>query len=183
MLVALLLGVLWYGLMTILLALGAPRGAIDVLSGYRRAYDFLAGLGPESITPRVRLIAGLSGLGAFVVFAFLAFKELPRPYVARRRLDLAEDERGEVTVAPRAIERVAESAAFGNPAVTKAAGRWGGEDLDVDVHVDRARDLPATLRDVQAKVAEALVAHELPAVPVGVTLTGYDNPRQQREIS
>ncbi|MEJ7718273.1 MAG: hypothetical protein WKF31_10035 [Thermoleophilaceae bacterium] len=88
-----------------------------------------------------------------------------------------------MTVAPRAIERVAESAAFGNPAVTKAAGRWGGEDLDVDVHVDRARDLPATLRDVQAKVAEALVAHELPAVPVGVTLTGYDNPRQQREIS
>lgn len=182
-LVALLLGVLWYGLMTVLLALGAPRGAIDLISGYRTAYDFLAGLGPESLTPRVRLIAGLSGLGGFVVFAYLAYKELPRPYVARRRLGLAEDERGGVTVAPRAIERVAESAAFASPVVAKAAARWEGEDLNVDITVDRARDLPSTLRDVQGKVAEALATHELPAVPVGVTLTGYDHPRTHREIS
>jgi len=182
-LVAFLLVALWYGLMTILLALGVPRGPIDLISGYRTAYDLLAGLGPDSLTPRVRLVAGLSGLGAFLVFAYLAYKEVPRPYVARRRLGLAEDERGEVTVAPRAIERVAESAAFGNPGVTKAAGRWEGEDLNLDVHLDRARDLPATLRDVQGKVAEALATHGLPAVPVGVTLTGFDNPRQQRELS
>lgn len=182
-LVLFLLAVLWYGLMTILLALGVPRGPIDLISGYRTAYDLLAGLGPDSLTPRVRLVAGLSGLGAFLVFAYLAYKEVPRPYVARRRLGLAEDERGEVTVAPRAIERVAESAAFGNPGVTKAAGRWEGEDLNLDVHLDRARDLPATLRDVQGKVAEALATHGLPTVPVGVTLTGFDNPRQQRELS
>ena len=182
-LVAFLLVALWYGLMTILLALGVPPGPIDLISGYRTAYDLLAGLGPDSLTPRVRLVAGLSGLGAFLVFAYLAYKEVPRPYVARRRLGLAEDERGEVTVAPRAIERVAESAAFGNPGVTKAAGRWEGEDLNLDVHLDRARDLPATLRDVQGKVAEALATHGLPAVPVGVTLTGFDNPRQQRELS
>jgi hypothetical protein len=182
-LVAFLLALLWYGLMAILLGLGVARGPVDLISGYRTAFDFLAGLRADQITPRVRLIVALSGLVGFLLFAYLAFKELPRPYVARRSLGLSTDRRGAIAVSPRAIERVAESAAFGNPAVVAAAGRWEGEDLNVNVHLERARDLPEALRDVQGKVTEALGAHELPTVPVGVTLTGFDQRTPPREIS
>ena len=182
-LVAFLLAVLWYGLMAVLLALGVPRGPIDLISGYRTAFDYLAGLTADDLSPRVRLIVGLSALLAFFVFAYLAYKEIPRPYVARRTLDLpVADERGATEVSPRAIERVAESAAFGNAAVTAAAGRWEGKNLNVDVHLERADDLPDTLRDVQHRVCEALGAHELPLVPVAVTLTGFQD-HQRREIS
>lgn len=182
-LVAFLLAVLWYGLMVVLLGLGVRRGVIDLISGYRTAYDFLAGLGPEDVTSTVRLIVALSALVAFLLFAYLAYKELPRPYVARRTLDLPGEAGGATEVSPRAIERVAEGAAFGNPAVTAAAGRWEGDDLNVDVHLERARDLPDTLRDVQHRVCEALGSHELPLVPVGVTLTGFDHRQPGREIS
>lgn len=182
-LVVFLLAVLWYGLMVVLLALGVPRGTVDVISGYRTAYDYLAALTPDDLTSRARLIVGLSALLAFLVFAYLALKELPRPYVARRAVDLPDDERGGTTVAPRALERVAEGAALGNPSVVAAAGRWEGSDLNVDVHLEQARDLPDTLRDVQRRVSDALGAHDLPLVPVGVTLTGFATNRQRtREI-
>lgn len=182
-LVLFLLGVLWYGAMLVLLGLGVPRGPVDMLSGYRTAYDFLASLTPERITPRVRLITGLSGLVAFLLFAYLAYKELPRPYAARRTLALAEEERGRNEVSPRAIERVAESAALGHRAVTAAAGRWEGDEVIVNVHLARARDLPETLREVSGRVTGALGDHDLPTVPVGVTLTGFDQTQPQREIS
>ena len=175
-LVAFLLAVVWYGLMAVLLGLGAPRGDIDLVSGYRTAYDYLSGLTAGDLSPRVRLVVGLSGLLGFFVFAYLAYKEIPRPYAARRTLALAvPEDRGGTEVSPRAIERVAESAAFGNAAVTAAAGRWEGKDLNVDVHLEQAEGLPATLQDVQQRVSEALGAHELPLVPVAVTLTGFQS--------
>jgi hypothetical protein len=54
------------------------------------------------------------------------------------------------------------------------------DDLAVDVSVRRARDLAATLHDAQQRVAHALEQHELPAMAVNITLTGYD--RQGREL-
>jgi hypothetical protein len=177
------LALLWYGLMVVLLFAGVPAGTVDLISGYRTSYDFLSGLTPGSLDNTVILILAASGFAALLIFGFLAYKEVPRPYATRHRLDLVNDERGDVEVAPRAIERVAETAAFQNPAVSAAAGRYGESDLTVDVHVSRPRDVLETLRDVQQKVAEALGAHELPPVPVGVTLTGFDQPQQQREIS
>lgn len=182
-LVLFLLAVVWYGLMLVLLGLGVSRGTVDLISGYRTGFDFLAALTPEQVDSRVRLVAGLSGLAGFLIFGYLAYKELPRPYVARRTLALAEGQRGDTEVSPRAIERVAEGAAFGNPAVTAAAGRWEGDGLIVNVHLGRAQGLPETMRDVKAKVTAALGEHELPAVPVGVTLTGFDQSQPQREIS
>jgi hypothetical protein len=177
------LALLWYGLMVVLLFAGVPADTVDLISGHRTAYDFLSGLTPGSLDNTVILILAVSGFAALLIFGFLAYKEIPRPYATRHRLDLVNDERGDVEVAPRAIERVAETAAFRNPAVSAAAGRYGESDLTVDVHVSRPRDVLETLRDVQQKVTEALGAHELPPVPVGVTLTGFDQPQQQREIS
>jgi hypothetical protein len=125
------------------------------------------------------IIAG-SGIAAFLAFGYLAFKQLPRPYLARRELPLAADEHGEVSVEPRAIERIAEVAASRHSAVTAARGRYSVDDLAVDVSVRRARDLATTLHDAQQRVADALEEHELPAMAVNITLTGYD--RQRREL-
>ncbi|MGI8709952.1 MAG: hypothetical protein ACR2LA_03040 [Acidimicrobiales bacterium] len=183
LLVLFCLAAIWYGLMILLLIAGIPLDTVDLISGYRTAYGFLAGLGGKALKPPASLIVAAAGILGFLLFGFLAYKELPRPYATRRRLALPGDERGDVAVEPRAIERVAESAAFQNPAVSAAAGRYQREDLAIDVHVNRSRDALDTLRDVQRRVAEALSQHELPSVPVTVTLTGFDQPQPHREIS
>lgn len=171
----------WYGLMLVLLALGVGAGTIDALSGYRTAYDALADLREDDLSSLARIIAGAGGLLAFVVFGFLALKEIPRPYLARHDLELAGDERGTVIVQPRAIERVAEAAASEHPDVTSVAGRYGTEDLQVAITVRRARQLPETLEDAQRRVAAALHEHGLPTVPINMTLTGFER-RTRREL-
>ena len=184
LLVLVLAGALiWYGLMAILLAAGMSPGTVDRLSGYRTAYDFLTGLTPDDVsaTTTRAIIAG-AGLLAFLVFGALALKELPRPYLARQELELAADDRGEVVVEPRAIERVAETAAAQHPAVTGAHGRYGVDEVSVDVDVRRARDVADTLSDVQERVRRALDQHGLPAVPVDVTLSGFDR-KHRRELN
>jgi hypothetical protein len=173
---------IWYGLMLLLLALDVSSATVDSLSGYRTAFDWLAGLTPGDVdgtTTRAILAAG--GLVASVVFGYLAIAQLPRPYLARRDLELATDQRGEVTVEPRAVERLAELAAAADPAVTATRARYSSDDLTVDVSVRRARDLPDVLRRAQQRVAAALDQHELPPMPVNVTLTGYDR-RNRREL-
>ncbi len=85
-------------------------------------------------------------------------------------------------VEPRAIERVAETAAMRNPAVTETSGRYGTDELAVNVSVRRARDVPGTLTDVHRRVRQALEQHGLPAVPVDVTLAGFDR-KQRRELN
>jgi hypothetical protein len=155
---------------------------VDGISGYRTAFDWLSGLSPEDVDGgATRAIVAGAGVLAFLLFGYLALKQLPRPYLARRDLDLVDDDRGEVVVEPRAIERLAEVAASEHPVVTDARGRYGSEDLSVDVSVRRARDLADTLRDTQRRVAEALARHELPAMPVNVTLSGYDR-RHRRDL-
>lgn len=172
----------WYGLMLTLLALKVSPDSINAVSGYHIAYDFLVGLTPADVTGDTRLILGLSGLAAFLVFGYLARKELPRPYLARSDLRLAEGDRGTIDVEARAIERAAEAAALTEPRVVSATGRYGGDDLSVDVTVGHARELPGLLRAVQRGVHAALEQHGLPPIAVNVTLTGLQR-KQRRELS
>lgn len=181
-LVLVAVGLAWYGLMMVLLALKVSPSAIDAISGYRTAYDYLAALVANDVGGSTRLITGLAGVAGFLLFSYLAIKEIPRPYLARSDLRLREDDRGVVDVQPRAIERIAETAAGEHSAVSSATGRYGTDELAVDLGVKRARDLDKVLSDVQHRVLHALSSHELPPMPVVVTLTGFDR-KQRRELS
>ena len=176
------LALIWYGLMTLLLAVKVSAGTVDTLSGYRTAFNWLSGLTPRDVdggTTRA-IVAGV-GIVAFLFFGYCAIKQIPRPYLARRDLDLAADDRGEVTVEPRAIERLAELAAVGHPAISDARGRYAIDDLTVDITVRRARDIADALREAQQRVFDALDQHELPALPVNIILTGYQR-RNRRDL-
>jgi hypothetical protein len=179
LLVPVALALIWYGAMLVALAFKVPPQTVNAISGYRDAYDFLAGLEAGDVTGSVRLIAALGGLAAFVVFSFLAWKQIPRPYLARGELTLSEDRRGTSTVEPRAVERAVEVAARAHPSVGDAMGRYGEDGVEVDVDLVRAGDVPGTLREVQHRVGEALQRHELPDVPVSVTLTGFERQRRR----
>ncbi len=181
-LVLVAVGLVWYGLMMVLLALKVSPGAIDAISGYRTAYDYLAALAANDVGGSTRLVTALAGGAGFLFFGYLALKEIPRPYLARSDLRLKEDDRGVVDLRPRAIERIAETAACEHPAVSSATGRYGTDELAVDLGVKRARDIDKTMSDVQDRVLHALHNHELPPTPVVVTLTGFDR-KQRRELS
>jgi hypothetical protein len=182
--ILLCLALIWYGLVVLGLALGFLTAVqADAVSYGYSGFAFLAGLGAADFSSgvaRAILIGG--GLLAFLVFGYLALKEIPRPYLVRHSVELGEDDRGIVAVEPRAIERAAEAAAVGNPAVTEARGRYSEDDLEVDVTVNRPREVPDTLRDVQQRVTDALGRHDLPPHPVSVILTGFE-PEREREIS
>jgi len=182
LLVVICLALVWYGLMLLLLALKVSPEPINSVSGYRSAYDGLAGLSAEDVSAGKRLVAALVGLTAFLLFGYLALKELPRPYLARHDLRLAEDERGAVDVEPRAIERIAELAAGGGAGIGGARARYETDRLAVDLSVRRAREVPEALRGAQQRVRAALGDHDLPQLPVDVTLTGFDR-KQRRELS
>jgi hypothetical protein len=176
------LALVWYGTMLVLLAFKVSPHTVNQLSGYRSAYNYLAGLKPRDITPNTRLIAGLAGLAGFLVFGYLAFKEIPRPYLARSALRLVDDDHGVVDVAPRAIERAVESSALELDAVREAAARYAGNELTVNISVTRARGLPDMLRSVRAQAQTQLAAHGLPELPVNVTLTAFERTRR-RELA
>lgn len=176
------LALLWYGLMVVLLAVKVSPHTVNSLSAYRTLYDKAAGVRGSDFTTAVRLIAGFGGLFAFLLFLFLALQEIPRPYLARGDVALEECDMGSTVVRPRAIERAAEYAACENQDVTGASGRLGDHELNVDIAVRRATTAADTLADVRTRVAAALDHHELPELPVNVTLTGYDRTTT-RELS
>ena len=171
----------WYGLMLLLLAFKLDPDTVNAISGYRSVFDFLAGLAPDDLDGVTAAIVAVAGVVAFLLFAYLAFKELPRPYLARHDLGLADDDHGSVTVEPRAVERLAEIAAERHAAVASASGRFGAEELSVAVTVRRARELATTLEAVQSDVVAALERHGLPAFSVHLTLTGFER-RTRREL-
>jgi hypothetical protein len=180
--VVLALGLFWYGLMVVLLAVKVSAQTVNGISGYRTLYNDVAGLTSSDFTTAVRLIAGFAGVLLFVTCIYLALQEIPRPYLARGAFTVGERDRGDTTVQPRAVERVAEFASAANREVTAARGRLGDEHVDVNVHVRSARAAADTLRDVQRRVIAALDEHGLPSLPVNVTLTGYDR-QTTRELS
>jgi hypothetical protein len=179
--VVLALALVWGGAMLVLLALKASPSTVDSLSGYRTAYDYLGGLGPEDITASVRLVAAIGGLSVAVIFGYLAWRAIPRPYLARTDLRLSGDEHGTVDVNARAIERAAELAVLDHPAVAAARARYATDDLTVDISVNRADALPATLQDVHWRAHDSLVRHELPALPVNITLVRLERT-SRREL-
>lgn len=175
------LALVWYGVMVVLLALKFRPGPIDAISGYRTAFDFLAGLTARDITPTVRAITAGAGVLCLIVFGVVAYRALPRPYRTRRPLELTEaDGHGDVRVTARAIERLAEHAAREHPGVSSASGRFATDALTVGVGVHRPGELAELLPDVQRRVRSQLERHELPALRVDVTLTGLDfEPRRE----
>lgn len=175
------LALIWYGAMVVLLAAKVSPADVDGISGYRSVYDFLSRLDPADVDGRVRLIAGLAGLATFLVCAYLATKALARPYLARTELTLGSDGGGVVTVQPRAIERTIEAAALEHPVVRRAAGRYEGDELMLGVGLSRASDAAETLREVRRRARAALGEHDLPVLPVNVTLTGVDE-NNRREL-
>jgi hypothetical protein len=176
------LALIWYGLMLILLALKVSPHTVNQISGYRTAYNYLSERTATDITSTIRLIAGLAGVAAFLLFGYVAWKSLPRPYLARTDLRLLDDERGVVDVAPRAIERAIEGAALDRDAVQHAAARYGGDEVTVNLTVTRARELSETMHAVRAKAHEELGNHGLPEVPVNITLTSFERT-QRRELA
>ena len=180
--VALALALLWYGAMVILLAFKVSPDTVDSISGYRTAYDYLTGLEPDDITSDVRLVVGLGGLAVFLLFGYLAWREIPRPYLARGDLQLSGGDRGAVDVAARAVERVAEQAALEHDGVADARGLYHDDALTLEIVARGARDVPATLSAVREQAAESLDRHDLPALPVNVTLTGLDR-KNRRELA
>jgi hypothetical protein len=180
--VVLALALVWYGLMVVLLAVKVAPHTVNSLSAYRTLYDDAASLKRTDFTTLRRLIAGFAGLIAFLLFIYLASKAWPRPYLARGEITVDQAQHGRTAVQPRAIERVAELAARGNPDVTAARGRLGDEELSVGIDSRRASAVAETLRDVHQRVGAELQRHELASLPVNVTLTGYFR-QTRRELS
>lgn len=178
------LALLWYGLMCLLLALGVDSGFINTISGYRTAFNFLAGLEQADLDGATRPILAGAGLLAFLIFGFLAFKALPSPYLARQDLDLGDgdDQRGVTTVEARALERLAECSSKSHPAVASSQARATAERLELDVDLLRADSLGPDLEEIRERVRIALSDHNLPPRPVDVTMVGFQ-PTQRRELS
>ncbi len=176
------LTLIWYGLMVVLLSVKVSPDTVNALSGYRTIYHDAATLTAADFTTTVRLIAGFAGLVAFLLFLYLALQELPRPFLARGEITLEAQTHGTTTLKPRAIERLAELAALGTPDVSTASGRLGDEELNLSLSTHRAGTTARTLRDVQRRVLADLHRHDLPRLPVNVTITGYDHTTH-RELS
>jgi hypothetical protein len=180
--VALSLILIWYGAMVVLLAAKISPHTVNAISGYHGLYKDIAGLRRANFTTLVRVIAGLAGFLAFCVFLWLALQRLSVPNAGRHRLTLGEDDRGATTVEPRAIERLAEIAAQSHRDVSHATGHLGDQQISVDIDVCRADTAAQVLRAVATSIADALDSHELPALTVNVTLTGYE-PTTRRQLA
>jgi hypothetical protein len=175
--IAFALALVYGGVLTVLLALklrGLGPVQINRLSGYRTADHWLAGLNRRDFTTAHALIAGFGGLLLFLFFAMLVVRALPRPYLTRGEIGFPVEERGATIVRPRAVERIAEVAAQGNEHVIGATGRLGDGELHVDIGIDTAPAAAETLSDVRRRVRDQLGRHDLPPMPVNVTLTGYE---------
>lgn len=177
------LALIWYGAMTVLLALKASPHTVNGISAYRTIYDHLVTITAQDLTGRVRIIVAIAGVVCLLVFALLSWRALPRPYLTRGELDLSEEAgRGRTVIAARAIERAAEVAALQHPLVVGAAGRYGTEDVGVAVTVRQAGELAHTLPAIQQRVADALREHDLPSLPINITLVGFDRSNR-RELA
>lgn len=171
----LLLAVLWYGLMVVLLAVKVSPATVNGLSADRTIFNWADNLRAETFTTPVRIIAGITGVLALLLFTRLALAQLPRPrFVRGGDLGLAAGEPGQTVVAPGVVERLAEIAATRHGDVASASGRLHQDSLDVDLGVLAPETSVETLHAVRAGVLEALERHGLPRLPVNVVLDRFD---------
>jgi hypothetical protein len=166
----------WYGLMLFLLAVKVSPGFVNDISGYRTAFDYLAGLEPGDISSSARLIVAIVALVLALIAAYLLWRGLPRPHLARHAIELQETELGNTEVKPRAIERAVESAALEHPAVVGARARYDDDGIALAITARRAATLVDTLREVRQRTFDSLDTHQLELERVDVTLAGYDSP-------
>ncbi|MGI8411475.1 MAG: hypothetical protein ACR2LV_02200 [Solirubrobacteraceae bacterium] len=176
------LALIWYGAMTVLLALKASPHGVNGVSAYHTIYTALAEIRATDITAKVRTIVAISGVACFLILAPLAWRALPRPYRTRGGVvDLSVDgDRGTTMIAPRVIERAVEVAALAHPAVVEAAGRCREHDVSLAVTVREAGELPDMLTAIQARVVGSLATLQLPRRPINVTLAGFDRSNQRK---
>jgi hypothetical protein len=179
---ALGLSLVWYGAMLALLAAKVSPHTVNDISGYRTLYNDAIGLRHHDFTTVVRVVAGLTGFLTFCLFLSLALRRLSPHRATRHDLTLDDDGSGSTIVEPRAIERLAEIAARSHRDVTGASGHLGDQEVTVNLDVSRADTAASTLRAVAASVTEALATHELPALTVNVTLTGFE-PTTRRQLA
>ncbi len=175
------LGLAWFGLMIVLLAVKVAPHAVNAISGYRSLYRHATSLGGGDFGAQVRVLAGVGGLLAFIAFGLVALVQLPRPYLAREPLVLAEGPRGRLDVAPRAVERIVETAAAGHPAVATARGRLDQDRVALRISVARARQTPEALTEARDRGRDALLRHGLETMAVDVTAADHD-PATTREL-
>jgi len=181
--VLLAIGLIWYGAMLVLLAFKVAPDTVNAISGYRDAYTYLAGLTAGDIDGTTRLIAAIVGAVCAGLFGYLAWRSLPRPHLARTTLSLRDEPDGKTEVNPRAIERATELAATEGRSITAARSRYGDDQLTIDVGIHRATvSLATELEQVQSRARRAMAQHDLPELPVNVTLTRFDR-QTRRELS
>jgi hypothetical protein len=174
--------VAYAGLMVVLLATKSGPDTVDAASGYRSIVDAVGGLTDADATGTLRLAAGIGGLVAFLVLVPLALAQVPRVKVPRGHVDLTTDERGTVTVEPRAVERALEHAAARVDGVSAAAARWETGSATVAVTADRADGLPDRLEQVKGAATDALARHGLPTADVRVLLARFTETPTRRVI-
>lgn len=178
-LVLVALGLAWYGAMTVALALKASPDQVASLSGYRVAYDYLAGLAPADVTSHTRAIAGPAGLVALLAFGFLAFKELPRARYVRQGLRMSEGELGTLDVEPRVVELIGEEAAEAEPTVSASRAHLAEGRLDVELSLGDPNEVAAALRGARRRALDAMAFNGIPVTTVNVTLTAYRRTHQR----
>jgi hypothetical protein len=171
------LALVLYGAGLVALAAGASPSTVNAVTGYRTAFDALTGLTPADIGSQDRIVVAVIGVVVGLLAAWLAWSALPRPHLARTDVELRHERDGVTTVTPRAIERVAETAALRHHEVTGARARCDDGAVAVDIATDRAEGMAQTLRAVRDSTTEQLVAHGLSADRVDVTITAYDRPK------
>jgi len=176
------LALVWYGLMVVLLAVKVSPHTVNSLSAYHTLYNHAAGLRHRDFTAVVRLIGALAGLLVLLAFLYLLLRQVPVPRLTRHPMVLPESGRGRIVVEPRAVERIAETAAGRHARVAAANGRLSDDELTVNVGVSTAERLAPTLSEVKREVLDALSRHGLPGVPVHIIATAY-TPRTGRELS
>lgn len=179
--VLLALALIWGGVAVALLAVKVGRASVSDVTGYRQLYRSVTGIASGDVQGSTRAWIAGAGVLCFLLFGLLAFKSLPRPYRARRvlELELDHEERGELTVAPAAVEHMAELAASQDERVASASGRYLSRALEVNVSLRRSPDLAEALTSVQSAVGDALEVHGLPAAPVTVTFASYQQPERE----
>lgn len=164
----------FYGVMLVMLATKVSPGTVDAISGFRTAYDYLAGLEAADISGADRAIVAGAGLLVGIGAALLLWRALPRPHLSRHPLLLTADEIGETVVRPRAMERVVELAALEDPRVTAVRARFDDEGVVLNLRAKDAQHLVEILRGARSRARQSLERHGLELEMVDVTFAGYE---------
>jgi hypothetical protein len=166
----------WYGLMVMLLAFKVSPSFVNDISGYRTAFDYLAGLTSGDISSTDRLVVAGVALLLALIALFLLWRGRPRPHLARHEVVVTETDLGTTEIGPRAMERAVEAAALEHPSVVGARARLDDDGIALAITARNASELVKTLHEVEDRAFASLDRHQLELERVDVTLAGYDSP-------